>query len=190
MLNTLQIFNGVKTTRDYSVVMGLSKSAWYTALTNEHTVVYSENVNYYRLFDRIRIEAKYETIRTCPYGCLILRDEDGSDYDKFYFWIDEVKLLKQGCLTERDSGDVIISQHDVLELTIAEDVWANNYSEIMLRDSYVERRHMPRWENIGTDLSPVWKPVYYANAGQGVEGAYTLETREDAYKNILEEDFD
>ena len=190
MLNTLQIFNGVKTTRDYSVVMGLSKSAWYTALTNEHTVVYSENVNYYRLFDRIRIEAKYETIRTCPYGCLILRDEDGSDYDKFYFWIDEVKLLKQGCLTERDSGDVIISQNDVLELTIAEDVWANNYSEIMLRDSYVERRHMPRWENIGTDLSPVWKPVYYANAGQGVEGAYTLETREDAYKNILEEDFD
>ena len=187
MLNTLQIFDGVKTTRDYSIVTDKSKSGWYTILTANHTIVFSKNVNYYRLFDTIRIEASYETIRKCPYGCLILRDEDGVDYDRFYFWIDDVKLLKQNAQTERDTYDVIQSQTDVLELSISEDVWANNSGNFELYDSYVERRHMPRWKNEGTALNPDWKPIYYPNAGQGVEGAYVLEAREDAYKNTLSE---
>ena len=187
MLNTLQIFDGVKTTRDYSIVTDKSKSGWYTTLTANHTIVFSKNVNYYRLFDTVRIEASYETIRKCPYGCLILRDEDGVDYDRFYFWIDDVKLLKQNAQTERDTYDVIQSQTDVLELSISEDVWANNSGNFTLYDSYVERRHMPRWKNEGTALNPDWKPIYYPNAGQGVEGAYVLEAREDAYKNTLSE---
>ena len=186
-LNTLQIFDGVKTTRDYSIVTDRSKSGWYTTLTANHTIVFSKDVNYYRLFDTVRIEAKYETIRKCPYGCLILRDADGNDYDRFYFWIDDVKLLKQNAQTIRDAQDVIQSQNDVLELSISEDVWANNYGNFTLYDSYVERKHMPRWKNTGTELSPVWEPIYYPNAGQGVEGAYVLEAREDAYKNTLSE---
>ena len=97
MLNTLQIFDGVKTTRDYSVVQDNTKQNWYNILTANHTIVFSKNVNYYRLPDVIRIEAKYETIRSCPYGCLILRDEDGSDYDRFYFWI----YLFPRCLLSR-----------------------------------------------------------------------------------------
>ena len=187
MLNTLQIFDGVKTTRDDSIVTDRSKSGWYTTLTQNHTIVFSKDVNYYRLFDTVRIEAKYETIRKCPYGCLILRDADGNDYDRFYFWIDDVKLLKQNAQTARDTYDVIQSQTDVLELSISEDVWANNSGNFTLYDSYVERRHMPRWKNTGTELSPVWEPIYYPNAGQGVEGAYVLEAREDAYKNTLSE---
>lgn len=179
MLNTLQIFDGVKATRDYSIVNDKSKSGWYTTLTQNHTIVFSKDVNYYRLFDTVRIEAKYETIRKCPYGCLILRDADGNDYDRFYFWIDDVKLLKQNAQTVRDTYDVIQSQNDVLELSIAEDVWANNYGNFTLYDSYVERKHMPRWKNTGTELSPVWEPIYYPNAGQGVEGAYEKETTED-----------
>ena len=179
MLNTLQIFDGVKTTRDYSIVTDRSKSGWYTTLTANHTIVFSKDVNYYRLFDTVRIEAKYETIRKCPYGCLILRDADGNDYDRFYFWIDDVKLLKQNSQTVRDTYDVIQSQNDVLELSISEDVWANNYGNFTLYDSYVERKHMPRWKNTGTELSPVWEPIYYPNAGQGVEGAYEKETTED-----------
>ena len=187
MLNTLQIFDGVKTTRDYSVVQDNTKQNWYNILTSNHTIVFSKDVNYYRLPDVIRIEARYETIRTCPYGCLILRDADGNDYDRYYFWIDNVKLLKQNAQTIRDAYDVIQSQNDVLELTIAEDVWANNYGNFTLYDSYVERRHMDRWKNTGTELSPVYEHIYYPNAGQGVDGAMKMERMEptDLFKQVI-----
>ena len=179
-LNTLQIFDGVKTTRDYSVVQDNTKQNWYNILTANHTIVFSKNVNYYRLPDVIRIEAKYETIRNCPYGCLILRDEDGSDYDRLYFWIDHVRLLKQNSLSERDENtNVILSQTDVVELTIAEDVWSNRVGSFRLIDPYIVRKHMDRWVSETENGVTVYKPKYYPEAAQGVQGAYKQEDIED-----------
>ena len=180
MLNTLQIFDGVKTTRDYSVVQDNSKQNWYNILTSNHAIVFSKDVNYYRLPDVIRIEARYETIRTCPYGCLILRDADGNDYDRFYFWIDHVRLLKQNAQTVRDAYDVIQSQNDVLELTIAEDVWSNRIGSFKLIDPYVVRKHMDRWiSETDENNNTVYIPKYYPEAAQGVEGSFRQEKIED-----------
>lgn len=49
---------------------------------------------------------------------------------------------------------------------------------------------MPRWKNTGTEETPVWEPIYYPDAGQGIEGAYRKEDSEDLTKPVVFANYD
>ena len=187
-LNELKLFKNVKITPDYSVVHDMVPATWSSYLTNPPNTdtdppvtVFSQSVNYYRMPDVIRIEGNFDLIRQATYG--FLRDPTAVTKPSFgyiFFFVKDVKLLKQHSNQVTAGGDVTVQ--DVCELSIEIDVWSSYGGMFELYDSYVERRHMPRWKNEGTELLPDWKPIYYPNAGQGVDGAMLLETDDDIIK--------
>lgn len=147
------------------------------------TEVWSGEVNYYRLPETVRIEARYDDIREAVYGSIEAVPVTGDDpvYQAFdrpmFFWIRKVRLVKEGARTVTNIGDKYM--WDVVELEIAPDVWSNNQGKFELFDSFVERRHMNRWDVDETDPdNPVYIPRYYPNASQGVDGAMKVEASE------------
>jgi len=195
-LNELKLFKNVKITPDYSVVHDMDPETWRQYLTGElwesnpewnndsPEIVFSQTVNYYRMPDVIRIEGNFELIRQSTYG--FLHDPAGAANPSFgtvFFFINDVRLLKQHSNQVTAGEDVTVT--DVCELDISVDVWSTYGGRFELYDSYVERRHMPRWKNEGTEQVPDWKPIYYPNAAQGVEGAYQLETKQDVADNVI-----
>lgn len=192
MLHSIYLFKNVKITPDYSVVHDLTPEAWRTYLIGDSKtpgqgdLVWSGDVNYYRLPDVIRIEGNYDEIRKVTYG-MISRNESANPAEMvvhnsiqrpMFFWVNDVRLVKQGCRVDlqSDSRPREKDYFDVVELSISVDVWSSNNGSFELYDSYVERRHMDRWKNIGTENNPVYKHIYYPNAGQGVDGAMKRET--------------
>lgn len=193
-LNALKLFKNVKITSDYSVVHDMAPSTWSAYLTNPPNTdtdppvtVFSQTVNYYRMPETIRIEGNFDLIRQATYG--FLQDPAAVTNPSFgyvFFFVNDARLLKQHANQVTAGGDVTVQ--DVCELDISIDVWSSYGGKFELYDSYVERRHMPRWKNVSADPdNPDWKPIYYPNAAQGVEGTYRLESSEDAYKNTLAE---
>ena len=182
-LNKLRLFSNVRITPDYSVVHDMDPVTWSSYLinppntdTDPPVLLYTKEVNFYRLPDSIRIEANYDSVRKATYGYLETipeLDVTTPSFGKIFFWVNDVRLVTQK--TRTDEGTIL----DTVLLDVSVDVWSTYGQQFALYDSFVERRHMPRWKNTGTELSPIWKPIYYANAGQGVEGAYELETTED-----------
>ena len=201
MLHSLYLFKNVKITPDYSVVHDLTPEDWRTYLIGDSDtegqgdLVWQGDVNYYRLPDVIRIEGNYDDLRKATYGMISGNEEadpqemvvHSSMQRPMFFWVTDVRLVKQGCRVDMESQSRPWQKDyfDVVELSISVDVWSSNNGSFDLYDSYVERRHMDRWKNEGTAQNPDWKPIYYPNAAQGVEGAYHLEASEDAYKNTL-----
>ena len=196
MLHKLTLFKDVKITPDYSVVHDMTPSDWKDYLVGtplnpvaNGDIVWEGMVNYYRLPDVIRIEGNYDTLRKVTYGmvdCARGTDEtqliiNESMERPMFFFVKNVRLVKQESRVDKDevSTPMVWDVRDVVELEIEVDVWSSNNGSFELYDSYVERRHMPRWKNTGTELSPVWEPIYYPNAGQGVDGAYRKEADED-----------
>ena len=196
-LNELKLFKNVKITSDYSVVHDMTPETWRQYLTGElwesnpewnndsPEIVFSQSVNYYRLPDTIRIEGNFDELRQATYG--YLQDTGGirtPSFGTIFFFVEDVRLLKQG--SRYDSEQVgpegqqqtFVDAVDVCELDIKVDVWSSYGGKFELYDSYVERRHMDRWKNTGTEAEPVWEPIYYPNAAQGVEGAYRQERTE------------
>lgn len=203
-LNELKLFKNVKITSDYSVVHDMTPETWRQYLTGElwesnpewnndsPETVFSQSVNYYRLPDTIRIEGNFDELRQATYG--YLQDTGGirtPSFGTIFFFVEDVRLLKQG--SRYDSEQVGPEGHqqtyvdavDVCELDIKVDVWSSYGGAFQLYDSYVERRHMDRWQNTGTEEEPVWEPIYYPNAAQGVEGAYQLESKQDVADNVI-----
>ena len=190
-LNELKLFKNVKITADYSVVHDMDPDTWRQYLTGElypvnpdwnndsPEILFSQTVNYYRMPETIRIEGNFDLIRQATYG--FLHDPTGvanPSFGSIFFFVNDVRLLKQHSNQVTAGGDVTVQ--DVCELDISIDVWSSYGGKFELYDSYVERRHMPRWENVSADPdNPDWKPIYYPNAGQGVDGAYTQEAVED-----------
>ena len=184
-LNALKLFKNVKITPDYSVVHDMAPSTWSAYLinppntdTDPPVTVFSQTVNYYRIPETIRVEGNFDLIRQATYG--FLQDTAAVTNPSFgyiFFFVKDVRLLKQHSNQVTAGGDVTVQ--DVCELDIDIDVWSSYGGKFELYDSYVERRHMPRWKNEGTELVPDWKPIYYPNAAQGVEGAYQQEAAED-----------
>ena len=190
-LNELKLFKNVKITADYSVVHDMDPDTWRQYLTGElypvnpdwnndsPEILFSQTVNYYRMPETIRIEGNFDLIRQATYG--FLHDPTGvanPSFGSIFFFVNDVRLLKQHANQVTAGGDVTVQ--DVCELDISIDVWSSYGGKFELYDSYVERRHMPRWENVSADPdNPDWKPIYYPNAGQGVDGAYTQEAVED-----------
>ena len=128
--------------------------------------------------ETIRVEGNFDVIRQSTYG--FLHDPTGVANPSFgtvFFFVNDVRLLKQHSNQVTEGGDA--TGVDVCELDISIDVWSSYGGKFELYDSYVERRHMPRWKNEGTEQVPDWKPIYYPNAGQGVDGAYKQEAVED-----------
>ena len=200
-LNNLRLFKNVKITPDYSVVHDMTPETWRQFLTGElwETVpdwnsdspeqIYSGNVNYYRLPETIRIEGNFDELRQATYGFLHdIKNIRGPSFGTVFFFVEDVRLLKQGSRFDQhqegteEEPVVFVDAVDVCELDIKIDVWSSYGGQFELYDSYVERRHMDRWKNEGTDENPDWKPIYYPNAAQGVEGAYQKEAKEDATK--------
>ena len=200
-LNELKLFKNVKITSDYSVVHDMTPETWRKYLTGElwesnpewnndsPEIVFSQSVNYYRLPDTIRIEGNFDELRQATYG--YLQDTGGirtPSFGTIFFFVEDVRLLKQG--SRYDSEQVgpegeqqtFVDAVDVCELDIKVDVWSSYGGAFQLYDSYVERRHMNRWKNEGTDENPDWKPIYYPNAAQGIEGAYQVENIEKIVK--------
>ena len=147
------------------------------------TEVWNGAVNYYRLPDTIRIEARYDEIREAVYGSIEAAPVTGGDpvYQAFdrpmFFWVKKVRLVKEAARTVANIGDKYV--WDVVELEISPDVWSNNQGKFQLFDSYIERRHMDRWDIDTTDPdNPVYIPRYYPNAAQGVDGAMKVEADE------------
>lgn len=171
---SIYLFKDVPMTPDYSVTVDVGGATLFSHLQANGSVVWFENnFNYYRLPDMIRVEANYEQLRKCTYGCLLLQRGPNaageSDHIRYlYFWVDGVRLVKQNAVT------TVLGQKDIVELTVREDVWANNNGNYLVVDSFVERRHMPRW-----DSSTPPAPIYYPDAEQGVTGAYQLEDSQD-----------
>ena len=190
-LNELKLFKNVKITADYSVVHDMDPDTWRQYLTGElypvnpdwnndsPEILFSQTVNYYRMPETIRVEGNFDLIRQATYG--FLHDPTGvanPSFGSIFFFVNDVRLLKQHSNQVTAGGDVTVQ--DVCELDISIDVWSSYGGKFELYDSYVERRHMPRWENVSADPdNPDWKPIYYPNAGQGVDGAYTQEAVED-----------
>lgn len=190
-LNELKLFKNVKITPDYSVVHDMDPETWRQYLTGElwesnpvwnndsPEILFSQNVNYYRMPETIRVEGNFDLIRQATYG--FLHDPTGvvnPSFGTVFFFVNDVRLLKQHSnqVTEGEDATVV----DVCELDISIDVWSSYGGKFELYDSYVERRHMPRWQNVSADPdNPDWRPIYYPNAGQGVDGAYTEEAVED-----------
>lgn len=195
MLHSVYLFKDVKITPDYSVVHDLTPDQWKTYLIGDANnpahgdIVYQQSLNYYRLPDVIRIEANYDEIRKVTYGMIDgIRNTDPNDLvikESFerpmFFFVKDVRLIRQDSRTDKEeqTRPWVWDVKDVVELDIEVDVWSSNGGSFNLYDSYVERKHMPRWKNTGTELSPVWEPVYYPNASQGVEGSYVSEDSQD-----------
>lgn len=185
MLHKLTLFKDVKITPDYSVVHDMIPSAWKAYLDADGDMVWQGNVNYYRLPETIRIEGNYDTLRKVTYGmidCGRTTDEtqliiQESMERPMFFFVRNVRLVRQESRVEKDDSSTpkLWEVLDVVELEISEDVWSSNNGSFELYDSYVERRHMDRWKNTGTDLLPVYEHIYYPNAGQGVDGAMKRE---------------
>ena len=183
-LNKLRLFSNVRITPDYSVVHDMDPVTWSSYLinppntdTDPTVLLYAKEVNFYRLPDSIRIEANYDTIRKATYGYLETISEAGvttPSFGRIFFWVNDVRLVTQK--TRTDEGTVL----DTVLLDVSLDVWSTYGQQFALYDSFVERRHMPRWEQVGGQ----WKPIYYANASQGVEGALEMEQSEDVTPGI------
>ena len=200
-LNKLALFKNVKITPDYSVVHDMDIETWKNYLmgwldpmppdSDTPELVHTQTINYYRMPEVIRVEGNYDAIRKATYGFLEDGRHEGNEtlrtsFKLLFFWVKDVRLLKQSANVDNtDPSDPLWK--DVCELDVELDVWSTYAGCFELYDSYVERRHMPRWKNEGTELVPDWKPIYYPNAAQGVEGVYRLEFSEDAYKNTLAE---
>ena len=193
-LNSLYLFSNVRITPDYSVVHDMDPGTWRDFLLGQldpmppgadHDTVYvnTQKLNYYRMPDVIRIEGNYDRIKKATYGLL----QDGMWNDQqpahtsfryVFFWVKNVRLITQR-VNDHTEGAVTVFD-DVVELELEMDTWSTyGIGAFSLYDSFVERRHMDRWVNKGTDLVPDWQPVYYPNAGQGVEGAYEMEDSKD-----------
>ena len=75
------------------------------------TEVWSGEVNYYRLPETVRIEARYDDIREAVYGSIEAVPVTGDDpvYQAFdrpmFFWIRKVRLVKEGARTVTNIGD-------------------------------------------------------------------------------------
>ncbi len=192
-LNKLCLFKNVKITPDYSVVHDMDPDTWKQYLMGElwesnpewnndsPEILFSQNVNYYRMPETIRVEGNFDVIRQATYG--FLHDPTGVTNPSFgtvFFFVNDVRLLKQHSNQVTEGGDATVV--DVCELDISIDVWSSYGGKFELYDSYVERRHMPRWKNEGTEQVPDWKPIYYPNAAQGIEGAYENENIESVVK--------
>ena len=197
-LNKLALFKNVKITPDYSVVHDMDSDTWKDYLMGwldpmppdanpPENVYYDEKVNYYRMPETIRIEANYDIIRTATYGYL----EDGLSegnpgvnvsFRRIFFWVDDVRILKQFCNRDLESSPV--EYKDVVELDITVDVWSSYAGKFELYDSFVERRHMPRWKEKTVGGVTTYEPIYYPNAAQGIEGAYQEEAVEDLTGNV------
>ena len=195
-LNELKLFKNVKITSDYSVVHDMTPETWRQYLSGElyetnpdwnsdsPEIVFSQNVNYYRLPDTIRIEGNYDELRQATYGYLHdIRGIRTPSFGTIFFFVEDVRLLKQASrLDSHQEGTeeepvTYVDAVDVCELDIKVDVWSSYGGSFQLYDSYVERRHMPRWENVSADPdNPDWKPIYYPNAAQGIEGSYESES--------------
>ena len=200
-LNKLCLFKNVKITPDYSVVHDMDIETWKNYLlgwldpmpadSDTPELVLSQTVNYYRMPEVIRVEGNYDAIRKATYGFLEDGGHEGNEtlrtsFKVLFFWVKDVRLLKQASNIDRtDPSDPLWK--DVCELDVELDVWSTYAGCFELFDSYIERRHMPRWENTGTELSPVWVPIYYPNAAQGIEGAMEMEQREDVTPGIVRE---
>ena len=179
-VNSLVLFKNVKITRDYSVVHDLTPSDWFDYLMNVNNVqsgdpsppaeVWRNLVNYYRLPDVIRIEANFDDVREATYGCLTGVNEPGlqKSFGHLFFWVDSVRLVKQHTVSDTDAGKVL----DTVELSVTPDIWSNKFTDCKLYDSFVVRRHEDRWWK---DLSNVYHPRYFPNAGDDVGGAYSME---------------
>ena len=192
-LNELALFKNVKITPDYSVVHDMDPDTWKQYLMGElwesnpewnndsPEILFQQNVNYYRMPETIRVEGNFDLIRQATYG--FLHDPAGVTNPSFgtvFFFVNDVRLLKQHSNQVTEGGDATVV--DVCELDISIDVWSSYGGKFELYDSYVERRHMPRWKNEGTEQVPDWKPIYYPNAAQGIEGAYENENIESVVK--------
>ena len=192
MLHKLTLFKNVKITPDYSVVHDMTPSDWKDYLvgtplvpTPNGEIVWEGMVNYYRLPDVIRIEGNYDTLRKVTYGmvdCARGTDEtqliiNESMERPMFFFVKNVRLIKQESRVDKDevSTPKVWDVKDVVELEIEVDVWSSNNGSFELYDSFVERRHMDRWKNTGTELNPTYEHIYYPNAGQGVDGAMKRE---------------
>ena len=194
-LNSLYLFSNVRITPDYSVVHDMDPDTWRNFLLGQldpmppgadHDTVYvnTQKLNYYRVPDVIRIEGNYDVIRKATYGLL----QDGmwndqqpakTSFKYVFFWVKNVRLITQRVNDHTEGTKTVFD--DVVELELEMDTWSTyGIGAFKLYDSFVERRHMDRWVNKGTDLVPDWQPIYYPNAGQGVEGAYTKESIQDA----------
>lgn len=189
-LNKLCLFKNVKITPDYSVVHDMDIETWKKYLlgwldpmpadSDTPEIVLSQTVNYYRMPEVIRVEGNYDAIRKATYGFLEDGRHEGNEHLRtsfkvLFFWVKDVRLLKQAANVDNtDPSDPLWK--DVCELDVELDVWSTYAGCFELFDSYIERRHMPRWENKGTDLSPDWQPIYYPNAAQGIEGSYESES--------------
>ena len=192
-LNKLCLFKNVKITPDYSVVHDMDIETWKNYLmgwldpmpadSDTPELVHTQTINYYRMPEVIRVEGNYDAIRKATYGFLEDGRHEGNEtvrtsFKLLFFWVKDVRLLKQSANVDNtDPSDPLWK--DVCELSVELDAWSTYAGCFELYDSYVERRHMPRWKNEGTELVPDWKPIYYPNAGQGVDGAYTQEAVED-----------
>ena len=198
-LNSLYLFSNVRITPDYSVVHDMDPDTWRNFLLGQvnpmppgadHDTVYvnTQKLNYYRMPDVIRIEGNYDVIRKATYGLL----QDGmwndqqpakTSFKYVFFWVKNVRLITQRVNDHTEGTKTVFD--DVVELELEMDTWSTyGIGAFSLYDSFVERRHMDRWVNNGTDLSPDWQPIYYPNAGQGVEGAYLPEDSQDATASL------
>ena len=198
-LNELKLFKNVKITPDYSVVHDMDPNTWRQYLTGElypvnpdwnndsPEIIFSQTVNYYRMPETIRIEGNFDLIRQATYG--FLHDPTGvanPSFGSIFFFVNDVRLLKQHSNQVTAGGDVTVQ--DVCELDISIDVWSSYGGKFELYDSYIERRHMPRWKNVSADPdNPDWQPIYYPNAAQGIEGAMEMEQKEDVTPGIVRE---
>ena len=188
-LNKLCLFKNVKITPDYSVVHDMDIETWKNYLlgwldpmpadSDTPEIVLSQTVNYYRMPEVIRVEGNYDAIRKATYGFLEDGRHEGNEtlrtsFKVLFFWVKDVRLLKQAANVDNtDPSDPLWK--DVCELDVELDVWSTYAGCFELFDSYIERRHMPRWENKGTEQVPDWQPIYYPNAAQGIETAYEKE---------------
>lgn len=193
-LNTLYLFSNVRITPDYSVVHDMDPDTWHDFLMGwldpmppgaDQQIVYSNNLklNYYRMPDILRIEGNYDKLKNATYGFL----QDGMYNDQqpaktsfkyIFFWVKDVKLITQRT-TDRTEGVQTVFD-DVVELELEMDTWSTyGVGSFELYDSFVERRHMPRWNAVTHAGVTTYEPIYYPNASQGVEGAYQKEDSQD-----------
>ena len=172
-LNQLKLFSNVKITRDYSTVHDMTPQQWFEYLMNGNdqqsgdpsppVLLYGTTVNYYRLPDVIRLEANYDNIRNATYGFLqCTGTQTTPSFTYLFFWVDSVRLVKMEASVVAGTN----TSRDVVELTVTPDVWSNRFTECELYDSYIERRHVDRWNKV------TGKEIYYPNAFDEVGGAY------------------
>ena len=199
-LNTLYLFSNVRITPDYSVVHDMDPDTWHDFLMGcldpmppgaDQQIVYSNNLklNYYRMPDTLRIEGNYDRLKNATYGFL----QDGMYNDQqpaktsfkyIFFWVKDVRLITQRTTDHTEGAQTVFD--DVVELELEMDVWSTyGASSFELYDSFVERRHMKRWNAVTQAGVTTYHPIYYPNAAQGIEGAYQLEDSQDMTEPIV-----